>query len=136
MKINEDVTNILLRNIDEKIYSGKCIIEQSSKYIHGATTVEEIMQYKKELILAILETLPLGIDNCYFCLNQMKKNEHGILNCDKCEYGKIHGICSEGNSDYKRLVDARDAMRTAINTYYKGEWYKEEVCKCCGQEIK
>ena len=49
-------------------------------------------------------------------------------NCDKCPYGKRHGICSKKNSDFDRLADTlieknnNDAMIACIvlsNEFYK-----------------
>jgi len=81
-----------------------------------AKTVEEIMELKRDLLKAYVDLMPMGVDCCYFCMLRGP-------NCDRCEYGRVHGFCPELGSDYSDLVNAREDLRKAIAKYYKGESY-------------
>lgn len=88
-----------------------------------ATTIEEILEAKKALLIGIVEGMPLGINSCYFCLVYLR----GVGGCGKCPYGKVHGNClnSESESDYKKIHGAKVALLDALQAYYKGEKYEE-----------
>lgn len=91
-------------------------------------TVEELMSIKTDIILTMLDYIPITSDYCYFCL------ELDNLNCDKekcskCAYKDYHnGTCEEKSSDFMKIFDAKEALADYIvNLYYKEEKYNKAI---------
>lgn len=89
-----------------------------------ATTIEEIMEAKKELLFGIVEGMPLSADSCYFC--HIYLPTYTLESCEKCLYGKKHGRCNNLKSDWTNIKVAGDAFMCALASYYEGEKYTEE----------
>jgi len=84
--------------------------------------VRILMSLKKRLMLDQLE-FPLQYNHCYFCnlrslINVYKPFNHD--NCSGCEYGLKHGVCSDSDSQYAKLMQALMDVRWEILDYYEG----------------
>lgn len=56
-------------------------------------------------VICILRNLPISGNTCYFCQLYTNPDTEDI-ECKKCEYGKIHGICNDWSSDWYNLYDS------------------------------
>lgn len=88
--------------------------------------VEEFLRLKQNIMLDIASSLPLSAAECPFCIEYTN-------DCKRCPYGKVHGLCVEGDStrrnkkrlpDYAKIITARDALKEAVYAYYSGESYE------------
>ena len=122
MQVNEEIRKELVKNfrrwlgvLFNRMYF---YIEQIEK----AKTVEDVMRYKKELLYAYVRDMPLTADLCYFCLLYEDKE---LQKCDDCEYGKIHGICFDSDSDYQKVLKKRSELLNEIDfSYFNDDKYK------------
>jgi len=72
------------------------------------------------MILDYVNSMPIGIHECYFCLLYWGDN------CEEvpCKYGEVHGFCNDDGSDYEEILRLRNKLRTAVEErYYRGESY-------------
>ena len=54
----------------------------------------------------------------YYCREIMGRER---IYCALCPYGKLHGICSEADSDYKKIVESKNFSSDMFpNEFYKG----------------
>lgn len=73
------------------------------------------LEWKSELMLAILENLPIKMEHCPFCIATE-------VECDECEYAKVHGKCDEREtSTYGTLTAFLDALRRLISDAYPSD---------------
>ena len=145
MKVDESVKDKLVENLERWFEDYVDTIEDIIKrQISQANTVEELMEYKRSLLLSCLR-LPLSWRHCYFCI----RNYRTKRSCDSCEYAKYHGkcivhkklvntiefkvleyiirLCNEHNiSDFEAIAALKDALEDLIlDRYYKhGEKYE------------
>jgi len=83
-----------------------------------AETVEEIMAIKKEILLDLIENMPLSYAYCYFCLMLITK-------CYECPYMKHHGACNDDGSTWRNIIRAKTRLTLALEDYYReGEEYE------------
>jgi len=123
MIVNEEIRKELVKNLKEWKEELNCHLELYIKEIERAETVEDIMRYKRSLLYIMVKELLLQATVCYFCLLYGQGTEK--LDCKKCEYGKLHRICFESDSDYYSILKARNELLRKIEfLYYKGEEYK------------
>lgn len=106
-----------------------------------AETVEEVMKLKRDFLSALIMSIPMTADTCYFCW--LHDND-----CYACEYMRKHGKCASSSwvdvlsdysnidevfgddSDFKsksswdKIRDARNFFEAIVlNEYYRGEKY-------------
>jgi len=120
MKVDEAVQEWLVENLTDWLDSLHDSMKNWINKIREAGTVEDIMRHKKGMILEYLDSMPIGINECYFCLL------HNADECEEapCEYGAIHGFCNNNDSDYEEIRKLREKLRTAVEErYYRGESY-------------
>jgi len=120
MKAEGVVVRELLRNLrkwrDEFFERIDGVIDK----IACAETVEDVMRYKKSLLLVILDYMPLDAKYCYFCI--VSSPSCGFYNCP---YAKFHGVCSMEDSDYWEIRRNLFILRELVNSkYYSGEKYE------------
>lgn len=119
MKVNKAIQELLVENLTDwldRLYSD---MQYWISKIEGAETVEEIMEYKKNMLVDYLNSMPVRSDGCYFCLLYLGVDCEEVL----CEYGVVHGFCNEG-SDYEEIRNLRDKLKREIEEkYYRGESY-------------
>jgi len=124
MIVNEEIRKELVKNLKEWKEELNCHLELYIKEIERAETVEDIMRYKRSLLYIMVRELPLQATTCYFCLLYRNK-ETGKLDCEKCEYGKIHGICFDSDSDYQSISRKRGQLMAKIDfLYFKDDKYE------------
>lgn len=134
MQVNERVRKELIKGLIDR--KGQLVedFEARIKAIEEAESVEMIMYHKKYLLFDLLYGLPLGSDECYFCLLIDR-------DCLKCLYAEAHGACGhEISNDYDVIVELRRTLFNKLNEfgyalesliegmdlYYKGESYDED----------
>lgn len=101
MEVNEKIREKLLKGLQEWKENLNKSIDFYIEAIAKSKSVESIMWYKKQLIIACIKKLPLTADTCYFCIANEKESR---LDCEGCYYGKIHGICREDLSDFDKIM--------------------------------
>jgi len=117
MKVNKATQELLVENLTSWLDSLCDGMRHYITKINEAETVEDIMRYKKEMLIDYLDNMPIGICDCYFCLLYQD-------DCKGCKYGKIHGFCNDDGSDYEEIHRLRNKLRTAVEErYYRGETY-------------
>ncbi len=116
MELGKDVKSILEERFREWRDRFFRDVERYIKKIRTAKTEEEIMEAKRDLLVSIVQNLPLSKKYCPFCLIYNS-------NCDKCSHAKQHGDCHEYDSDYSIMLRARNNFIDALKLYYKGEKY-------------
>ena len=117
MKADEDTKDTLIYEFEQWSNSIKHIIDKIISAMRKAETVEELMALKRELLLRLLDMLPLHANYCYFCVKNFTR-------CEKCEYAKFHGICTKEPSDYATIKRKLDELKTLIKyRYYAEEKY-------------
>lgn len=94
------------------------IFNSAIKALEEAESVNEIMVAKKELLLNLIEELPLGGDTCIFC--EMYDDR-----CSLCDYAHKYGhrVCNSKNSSWATIQDAQDTLKNVIEREY---WSEEE----------
>ena len=117
MQVNEEIKKELIKNLKEWQKELNYHIDFCIEGIKDSKTVEDIMRYKRTLLYMCVRELPLQATTCYFCLLHRDK-ETGDLNCEDCEYGKLHGICFEPDSDYQRILRKRNQLMYEIDVSY------------------
>jgi len=120
MKVNKATQDLLVENLNGWLDSVNEAMNHWVNKIREAETVEEIMRYKKEMLLEYVNSMPIGISMCYFCLLYQPDD------CEEvpCRYGVIHGFCNNEGSDYDEIRKLKNKLRRAIKEkYYKGETY-------------
>jgi len=119
MKVDVKTKDLLIRNLKEWFATLCCEINLCIEEIEKAETVEEVMYYKKKLLLDYLCVTPLSSTTCYFCIYEENF-------CEGCLYARYHKPCGETGSDYYEI---KKALRRLINLidekYYSGEKYEE-----------
>ena len=123
-KIKQKPEKYIVENIKEGLRNWFYAIEDiKDKYEEGfekAETINELMQLKKELLINILEELPLNPTTCYFCIKNHYNYQSTI--CKTCEYGKEYGICAKANSSYDRIIHVHQHLIETIDTKYWREY--------------
>jgi len=124
MKQDPKLKKRLIVNTKER---GQQYAEAFNKYIeklNSAKDVEHIMIAKKDFLLSLICLLPTESVDCYFCLANAIKSEP-YVDCDSCEYAKIHGACRNPGSDWMELNKVQYQLVSLIRgKYYRGEEYK------------
>ena len=124
MKVDEAIRQQLLRNLERRKQRYVEIFNEYIYKIAQAESVEEIMLYKKELLVFLLKVFPIDASCCYFCL--LHRIVDSSLECSDCEYARHHGICNVGPylSDWGKIYSHYTSLKNAIDKhYYKGEVY-------------
>jgi len=94
--------------------------------IREAETVEEMMHHKKEMLVEYVNSIPIGPDECYFCLLYLGDDCEEDCEEVPCEYGVVHGFCGDDGSDYREIRKLVNELRQRIEEkYYKGESYPD-----------
>jgi len=137
MKVDKDVLETLVVCLENALRDLEKDVHFHINKIREAGTVEDIMHLKKQLLVDWLRDIPLGADECYFCI--LYEDD-----CERCIYAKYHGACAEssradlyieltklvdkysGSMDDWSIINAfKDALIMAIQKkYYKGEEYE------------
>jgi len=121
MKVDEDVREWLVENLTDWLDNLYDIMKHWIGKMGKAKSVEDIMRYKKAMLVDYMDGMPAGPDQCYFCLL------HRMDGCEACEYGVIHGFCGDDGSDYGEISRLRDRLRQVLEErYYRDESYGED----------
>lgn len=73
-----------------------------------AKTLAEFTTRKRKYMLALVQALPTSTGECAYCIK---------YKCKDCPYGYEHKICHLNDSDYNKLIDARDKLFAQISNY-------------------
>jgi len=79
-------------------------------------TKKMITKKKKNLLLQIVENIPIGYATCYYCL--LLDGDEGDGSCYMCDYGQSHGICGQPNSSYSQIISIKRKLKTVIAEKY------------------
>ena len=119
MKIDNEIRDELMSNMRLREFEYRESFARFYRKAKQAETVEEIMEYKQELLMELVQNLPLTVDTCYFCL--LHNFEDDVHACNKCEYKKFHGKCTEDESDFSSIMNKVHELAQEIDgKYYKG----------------
>lgn len=83
-------------------------------FMECADSVEQIMMVKRDLLLELVEYLPLGEDACYFC---RLREFVPTVTCNSCLYARVHGNCFEPESHYSAICSAWEALSSTLRLY-------------------
>jgi len=76
----------------------------------------DLCAWKVGYIENILNHIPLGSDQCPFCLAYIEQDKP---ECSYCEFGKEKGICiGQNDSKYLKLLTALSALKDAVAKLY------------------
>jgi len=130
MKAEEKIKEELIENIRHDMKDLIEFLEQRLSELESAETVEKIMLVKQRILLDWLDLMPLGCDECYFCLlDDLMASDEDYIPCYNCKYAEHHGVCFKEKSDYARIAKAKKRLRDLIERkYYRGEEYEQETC--------
>lgn len=114
MKISEDARTEVINNIKGKLKQSRAEQTKIIQAMENATSVEELMSLKQDLLLTQIRNLPIGGLYCYFCVSYAFKDNK----CPECPYGKIHKGCDYLDSDYRKITDAKSLFLDSLRNYY------------------
>jgi len=124
MKIDKRVA---LETIDNIIcvmnYRHTQTLDVFKKHINTVDTEEGFMQCKAELLLDLVDNLPISNDYCYFCV----KRGSASLGCDSCRYGKANGVCMVPSSRFQKILDVWDKLKMVIKYEYPMQPIEEDI---------
>jgi len=126
MKADEEVKEKLLKNFEKWKKELNEMIDYYLSSIKNAEKVEDIMFFKKRLLLYLLKYFPIDIELCYFCIMKELKR---FDTCADCPYAKYHRRCPEGYSDYAIIIRHLEVLYKLIDEFYyyrEGEKYEEK----------
>ncbi len=116
MQVDQKVVKKLIKGFNECKREIVGDFEEATKRISKCISVEEIMEVKKDLLLNLVNDLPIYGDVCYFCI--LLDTDGDDADCEKCQYGKIHGICDHDRSDWRKIIDGSQRFENIIDDYY------------------
>jgi len=124
MKVDKDVQERLVENLSGWLGWLDILYDNMKSWINKiekAETVEDVMKFKRDMLLDYLDSMPIGPDECYFCLLHQ-------MDCEEapCEYGMVHGFCSNEDSDHREIRKLVGELRQVLEErYYRGESYPD-----------
>lgn len=118
-KLVREAVNVVRGSLDNHRELMATAFEKADNKMESARTANGVMKAKKQLLIDILENVPLHSGACYFCV--VKESIPGE-NCMTCEYGKKHGMCYPGNekrSTFDKISSTiEDLMCLIRDTYW------------------
>lgn len=122
MKIDKGIQETLVNNLEDikTIINNKidlCISNIKKIDEEDPTGVEKIMTITKILLQDIIERIPLQTKYCYFCI--LHSNE-----CKLCQYKDTHGKCTDEDSTWRKIHNAKFLLLARVSNYTKGERYE------------
>jgi hypothetical protein len=113
---------VVIESISRQLETFNTIQNALLARMRNATTVEEIMELKQQMLLNCVDDMPLSSSSCYFCLLN--------IDCSKCPYGALHGICAEEESDFRKVCIAKENLKEALyNYHHQDDKYKTVLLK-------
>ena len=128
MKPNRKIVKELIQGLQECKARYNYVFEDYVSHLKHADSVDRVMELKQNLLIDYLQNFPLGMFECYFCLEEMDDEESD--DCSKCPYGTIHGICiaEKNNNDYGKIyLQKKNLLRAVRKFYYNNEHYDLEL---------
>ncbi|MFH1361653.1 MAG: hypothetical protein ABIH69_03265 [bacterium] len=110
----EDALALAKASVASGIKASLSICKHKSKLCEQASTMEEFIEAKKNLMFALINALPLRVNDCPFC---HLRPELTKKSCGACEYSIEHGICMEDDSVYKKITVVREHLLGLISFY-------------------
>jgi len=125
MRVNEEIRKELIKNLRIRLQSFTRRMNRIIGRMTRVQSVEKLMKLKKEMLLEWLQLIPLERYFCYFCIKDNLERESIDDMCKKCEYAKIHGVCTEDDSDFYKIEKVLTILEKKINKLYvrRGERY-------------
>jgi hypothetical protein len=124
MEIDEEIRRSLMQNLETSLKDITRHYRDAIDIISTAEDVEEIMVAKQDLLVACVDQMPMSVDECYFCLLQLKHLDGDWNFCKGCKYGEVHGKCRESSSVFYELTKMRNKFSDElVDKYYSGERY-------------
>lgn len=106
--LNEDALNQVkekLSTVDQLMYN---IGDQLNK-ISICTSAAHLLQHKADIMLAVLDHLPIGANTCYFC--------YVYDSCDNCPVNILYGSCHQPKSQHYKLCSVVRDLREYVKKY-------------------
>ena len=112
--LNKDAVTRVVEDLEARKIEVVATFDKWVTAMKRAKTVNGVMKAKKELLVGVIENLPLYADACYFCM----LNE----GCSDCEYTKEHGFCGDDEASFTVIATAWENLQDLIvETYWKEE---------------
>lgn len=97
-------------------------IKRECDYLKGMEFKDEykFLRYKAFVLNGLLIRLPLGLDHCPFCIDNLTYDDIGdrLPDCSKCSYATTHEACQDDKSIYKILSNSRKLVRWVLSYLY------------------
>ena len=113
-KFDKDTVKTVLKGIAAYHGSLGHAFHRAMSRIDKAKSIDEVMCAKRDLMVAIVNSIPVTDKTCYFCIY----NGQGARSCFACSYGKMHGLCASLNSPWRKIVNMKSALATFIAIHY------------------
>jgi hypothetical protein len=115
-----EIKRELMDSLMESSYEYGLLVLIYSEEIKKAKTIKDIMEAKVTFLSNIVSnTLPVTATDCPYCLKYEQE-------CEECEYGKVHGICTKRSSSYAKIKAKILQLSLAIRElYFKKEKMKD-----------
>lgn len=87
-------------------------------------TIDGVMSVKRDLIVNMLNNVPITGPYCYFCVWHNAQHRPEKVWCGSCSYGKAHGRCMYGSDDntWGQINQAiSKAQSIVIKSYWRGD---------------
>lgn len=119
VKVINSIVEDLCHNISLSKKDFSSIYDRNIIFLKNSTTENSFHDLKKLFIMDLINNLPFSGNHCYYCflLNNDRFNEDSI-NCNKCYYGKKHGICINENSVFNLILKQREKFINSIRDNY------------------
>ena len=140
MEINDAARTRLNRSLERTLERINLSFTAFMNDIDLAKDVNVLTRLKRDLLLDLIKSLPLNVDECYFCLLSMEKKREGRLDCSSCQYARDHGKCTDSSSDFARISGAHKTLQHLVrDTYHKVpelmHLYKKRLCPHCSNRM-
>jgi len=98
-KFDKKVVTQLKRNLRELRQDYVKDINGAVDALSRQTTINGVMSVKKDLLVNMLNNVPINGSYCYFCVWHNTRQVFTGTSCLSCSYAKAHGRCVYGNDD-------------------------------------
>lgn len=114
--MNEGIRDAILKNMQKWESGSKEAFQTWRMEVTAANTHEEATAAKRNLLIRLLQWIPIRQDTCSFCLEH--KRAFGPPVCERCPFGEVKGICGQSTSTWGKLNKQFQRLeRTVMKTY-------------------
>lgn len=113
-KFDKDVVTVVLKGLAAYHGSISHAFYHAMSRVDDAKSIDEVMSAKRDLMVTIVDNIPVTDQTCYFCVY----NGGDAHSCFNCSYGKAHGKCASPNSIWRGIANMKSKLATFISIHY------------------